>query len=190
MIFVFTDTASEYQIFPEPKGDRPYIPVAGTAEARIRAGEQWKLNAAKTAVEFLSQSQIDAERIPGMKADLKSQVNKLRDQYIGAGMAYTFPDGAGTIQLRNATDLRNVQGVASAGQALAAMGDTTTKLKFRDAENVSHELTGTQAMTMGLAVSSFITAYCEAAWTHKDAIDALSNVYALAAYDVRAGWSV
>lgn len=189
MIYVFTDSTTEYQSFPEPDGSRPYVVVTGNAATRIRNGERWKLNSAKTAVEFLSQSQIDAERIPALKADLKHQVNALRDQHIGAGMVYTFPDGTGTIQLRNATDLRNVQGVASAGQALAAIGDTTAKLKFRDAENVSHELTGTQAMTMGLAVSSFITAYYEAAWLHKDAIDSLTSVTSLQQYDPAAGWT-
>lgn len=189
MLFVFTDTDNEYQSFPEPApGERPYFPVAGAAEQRIRNGDHWRLNASKTAVEFLSQSQIDAARLPDIKAALLKAVDDERESRIAQGMLYTFPDGQGTVQLRSERDMRNVQGVASAGQALTMLGDTTTKLTFRDTENVTHEMTGSQAVTMGMAVSGFITAFYQAAWSHKDAIKDLTTIPSIETYDITTGW--
>lgn len=118
----------------------------------------------------------------------KAEVDALRDEKIGAGLVYNFPSGLGTIQLRNQKDLTNVQGVASAGQALMAMSDTTTTINFRDSEDYTHALTGAQLVQMGLAVASFISSHYGTAWTHKDAISDLTTKAAVDAYDITTGW--
>lgn len=123
-----------------------------------------------------------------VKAQVSAQIDALRDQKIAAGMPFSFPDGLGTVQLRKESDFRNVQGVASSGQALVVAGDTTTLLDFRDAENVTHPLTGLQAVQMGLSVSGFISARYKAAWVHKDAIAALTTAQAVQDYDYTANW--
>jgi len=120
-------------------------------------------------------------------AQRKKEVNALRIQAISNGMPYQFADGMGTIQLRNESDIRNVLGVAASGQALVSMSSSET-IAFRDSENVTHTLTPSQAVSMGLAVSTFISAHYTTAWAHKDAMKTLAG-QALADYDINTGWS-
>ena len=115
----------------------------------------------------------------------QGEVEALRDAKIAEGMLYQFPDSTGTIQLRSDTDLRNVQGVASSGQSLVISGDASTTLTFRDQENSTHQLTGQQAVDMGLAVSQYVTAHYEACWGHKGA---LANSADPDAHDITTGW--
>jgi len=136
-----------------------------------------------------TQSEIDAAELPRRIAERKQEADRLRAQKIAAGMPYTFPDGqTGTVQLRSQVDIANVQGVASSGQALVMAGDSTTTLQFRDAEDISHALTGQQAIEMGLAVSGFISAHYAAAWAHKDAIAGSTTVAQVEGFDITTGW--
>lgn len=118
----------------------------------------------------------------------KSDVDNLRDQKIGSGLVYDFPDGLGTIQLRSQKDLGNVLGVASAGQALMAAGDTDSTINFRDSEDSTHALTGAELVQMGLAVATYISNHYGAAWSHKDAISDLATKDAVDSYDITTGW--
>ena len=120
-------------------------------------------------------------------AQRKKEVDALRVQVIASGLPYDFSDGLGTIQLRNESDVRNVMGVAASGQALLSMNSTQT-IAFRDSENVTHDLSPSDVVSMGLAVSAFISGHYSTAWSHKDAMQTLSG-QALADYDITTGWS-
>lgn len=80
----------------------------------------------------------------------------------------------------------NFLGVAASGQALTSMGSTET-ISFRDSEDVTHTLSPSEAITMGLAVSAFISGHYATAWGHKDAMKTLSG-QALSDYDITTGW--
>jgi len=101
---------------------------------------------------------------------------------------YDFPNGPGTVQLRNQTDITNILGVVVAGQALIGSGDTTTTLNFRDTEDVTHALTGPQVVAMGLTASGFISDLYGVAWAHKDALSALFTLSDVVAYDITLNW--
>ena len=115
-----------------------------------------------------------------------------RDRRIAQGKRHTFPDGqTGMVQLRHERDLVNVNAVATSGTALMALGDTTATVAFRDAADVTHALTGSEAVQFGLAVMAWVSAHYAAAWAHKDAVKALAeaqDVAGLMAYDVSQGW--
>lgn len=128
------------------------------------------------------------ESLADAKSRVSAEIDALRDQLIAAGMQHSFPDGTGTVQLRKESDFRNVQGVASSGQALIMIGDTTTVLGFRDAENVTHPLTGSQAVQLGLAVSSFVSAHYSAGWAHKDAVAQLATAEQVQQYNYSINW--
>ena len=152
---------------------------------RLRNHETGKVSAAFQA----AQAEKDKpETIEAAQSRRKAEVDAMRVSKLAQGLYYGFPDGQGTIQLRNESDFRNVQGIASSGQALIVAGDSSTTLSFRDAENVTHELTGQQALQMGLAVSAFISAHYKASWTHKDAISALTTPAAVGRYNLATGW--
>lgn len=129
----------------------------------------------------------DADILKDAKDARQRAVEVERDRRIAAGLPYTFPAGSGTIQLRPA-DIINVSGVAARGTALLQRGDTTTTLVFRDADNVTHSLTPQQAVDMGIAVAERVEGIYQASWIHKDAIERLTTVAEVDAYDISTGW--
>lgn len=129
----------------------------------------------------------DTDLLKGAKDARRQAVETERDRRIVAGLPYTFPAGPGTIQLRPA-DILNVNGVAARGAALLQRGDTTTTLAFRDAANVTHSLTPQQAVDMGIAVGERVEGIYQASWIHKDAIERLTTVAEVDAYDISTGW--
>lgn len=130
--------------------------------------------------------------IPEGYADwMAARISSERDARIAAGMPYAFPDGNGTVQLRNERDITNVIGVGTSGMMLDAAGDAETTVGFRDQEDVTHTLTGAQAQALGQKATAWISAHYTAAWTHKDAVKRLAeagNLAALDDYDIGAGW--
>ena len=113
-------------------------------------------------------------------------IDVLRDKKIAAGVPYTFPDGiTGTIQTRDDRDFRNINGLASTAMALSGQAVT---LPFRDEEDRSHSLTLEQAISLGVAVTNRVSEIYTAAWSHKDALSALTTAEAIEAYDLTAGW--
>jgi len=141
---------------------------------------------------FRARAQRDA--LPGpataeeVRARRSTEINGIRDTQIAEGLPYTFPDGAGTIQLRNQADISNILGVAAVGLSLIIAGDTTTTVIFRDSEDITHTLTGQEVMLMGLSVSQFIGSQYAASWAHKDALAEIFTLPDINAYDIDAGW--
>lgn len=123
-----------------------------------------------------------------LKTRLKARNLAKRLSVQAAGVSYEFPDGTGTVQTRNDTDVGNISAVATAGIALAGQGVTDPVLKFRDTENVTHPLTPSQAVAFGLAISDAISGLYEAKWTIDGQIDALTTVAECEAFDVDAEW--
>ncbi len=150
-------------------------------------GSGWTLvpsseeKAAQSAREALLQAQQLRARLAAIDAE--------RDARIARGKPHTFPDGTtGTVQLRHERDSVNINAVATAGTALVAAGSTDT-VSFRDAEDVTHTLAGTEAVQFGLAVMQWVSAHYAAAWTHKDAIKALQAAGEdITGYDLSQGW--
>ena len=151
------------------------------------AGDGWVLvpadeeKAAQSARETLQQADQLRERLAAIDAE--------RDARIARGKPHTFPDGTtGTVQLRHERDSVNINAVATAGTALVAAGSDGT-VAFRDAEDVTHTLTGAEAVQFGLAVMQWVSAQYAAAWAHKDAIKAKQAASEdIAGYDLSQGW--
>ena len=151
------------------------------------AGDGWVLvpaaeeKAAQSARETFQQAQQLRERLAAVDAE--------RDTRIARGKPHRFPDGtSGTVQLRHERDSVNINAVATAGTALVAAGSDGT-VAFRDAEDVTHTLTGPEAVQFGLAVMQWVSAQYAAAWAHKDAIKAKQAAGEdIAGYDLSQGW--
>lgn len=118
-----------------------------------------------------------------------AEIDAERDKLISRGMSYDFPDGeTGTIQLRDLTDHRNIQGLGSNGLKFKVVGDTESKLPFRDEENNEHSLDGDQLVAMSDTVSSWVQGHYSNAWAHKDNVRALDSVEDIIDYDFSDGW--
>lgn len=154
-------------------------------------GNGWQLiHAEHTREAILAQSRRAA--VQQRARELANQIDAERDRRIAQGKPHTFPDGlSGTVQLRNERDTGNVNAVATSGTALVIAGDAQARVVFRDAEDVSHPLSGEEAVAFGLAVMAWVSAHYAAAWAHKDAVRALADrgdVEALSGYDILSGW--
>ncbi|MFW6303994.1 MAG: hypothetical protein ACOC2L_05165, partial [Candidatus Sumerlaeota bacterium] len=123
------------------------------------------------------------------KAEKCAEIDQERDALISRGMSYDFPDGdTGTIQLRDLKDHRNIQGLGSNGLKLKVVGDTESKVPFRDEENNEHELSGDELIDMAEAVSNWVQGHYSNAWAHKDNVRALETVQDVIDYDFSEGW--
>lgn len=165
----------------------PKIPRGKAAKWDGEHGNGWTLvpaaeeKSAQSARETLQQVQQLRERLAAVDAE--------RDARIARGKPHRFPDGTtGTVQLRHERDSVNINAVATAGAALVAAGSDST-VAFRDAEDVTHTLTGAEAVQFGLAVMQWVSAQYAAAWAHKDAIKAKQAASEdIAGYDLSQGW--
>ena len=154
-------------------------------------GNGWQVVSSESSVQTL-QTQSRREAAQQRARVLISRVDDERDTRIAQGKPHTFPDGlSGTVQLRNERDTGNVNAVATSGTALVIAGDAQARVVFRDAEDVTHPLSGEEAVAFGLAVMAWVSAHYAAAWAHKDAIRLLAygaDLEALADYDLQTGW--
>lgn len=174
---------ADYTFTPPPEHD-PDALVLWT-------GNGWQLiHAEHTREAIRAQSRREAAQQHARV--LSARIDAERDRRIAQGKPHAFPDGlTGTVQLRNERDTGNVNAVATSGTALVIAGDTQARVAFRDAEDVSHLLSGEEAVAFGLAVMAWVSAHYAAAWAHKDAIRLLAegaDLEALADYDIQTGW--
>ena len=110
-----------------------------------------------TLAEVNTQSPIDV---------VKRKIAAQREDVQSAGLSYEFPDGKiGTIQTRDEGDTVNIL-----GQALIAMsmmtdddGESPT-LPFRDAENVTHDLTPQQMLLLATTTLNYISSVRQKKW--------------------------
>jgi hypothetical protein len=166
-----------------------WIPFTASAKDEEEHGRKLYASAFKGADPYVAPPEPEVpEAIPATLSERNAEVDIIRDQKIAEGMPFNFSNGIGVVQLRHEKDIRNIQGRASAGLALSAMGDTTTVLTFRDAADVTHPMTARDAIVLGLSASQFISENYEAAWNHKDIMVKLTPAE-LAVYDVTTGWT-
>lgn len=132
---------------------------------------------------------IDAARLSASKLLLRDAVDAERARREAAGCPVEFPDGAGVIQTRDATDFRNVTGQATAAIILQSQGVTSPVLSFRDAGNVDHAMTPAQMIGVAMAVQSWVADLYVKSRAIKAQIDAAPDQAALDAIDITQGWA-
>jgi hypothetical protein len=134
-------------------------------------------------------NEIARDRTPSeieqKKAQLKQSVNQERDRrWPGTVNCDLAGDGSLVIpaDARNDTDLRNIQAVTTTAQVVAGTPDAV--LKFRDANDITHNLSPEEVIALGLIVQAHVQSFYEKAWALKDSIDSMTSVE-LDAIDVR-----
>lgn len=140
--------------------------------------QKWKLVPKFSTTE--EEQQYITQQLADAKKSMKDVVEKKRAEREAAGALYVFPDDiSGTIQTRNADDIRNILGITTAALVLSSQGIDSPVIVFRDAEDVIHVLTPVQAIQMGMHTQSFISDNYQIAWDKKAEIDAATNIVAL-----------
>lgn len=64
-------------------------------------------------------------------------------------------------------DARNLSNLALAAQMMLAAGDATTVTVYRDGDNVDHELTPAQLLSLWQGSAAFVSALYQASWAIK-----------------------
>jgi hypothetical protein len=126
-------------------------------------------------------NEIARDRTPSeieqKKAQLKQSVNQERDRrWPGTVNCDLAGDGSRIIpaDARNDTDLRNIQAVTTTAQVVAGTPDAV--LKFRDANDVTHNLSPEEVIALGLIVQAHVQSFYEKAWVLKDSTDSMTSV--------------
>lgn len=133
-----------------------------------------------------------APTIAQLQTSLISATEDQRLTIQSAGLTYTFPDGVvGVIQTRDPTtypDISNINGQVTAALILEAQNVTTSSMFFRDLQNITHNMTPTQMVTMGMSVSKWIGNLYQYKWSLVNQIQALTTSSAIQAFDITQGW--
>jgi hypothetical protein len=115
-----------------------------------------------------------------VKAARRAEISALYAQKLAAGMAYQGK----TLQVDEDSQLRIIGAAAAAG-----MVSTVPAVGWRMADNTFLPLPNAAAMiALGQAAAAYVEGLRARMWAHKDAIAALPDAAAVAAYDIAAGW--
>lgn len=128
--------------------------------------------------------------VEARKLELLEAAEEKRVAVMQLGRLYQFPDGAGTIQVRNATDTGNINGIVTTALILQSMGVTDAFTDFNDHENVEHPLTPDQAIAMGMDAGAYVSRQYKVKWAKENEIKAMTTPEQLAAFDLDSGWGL
>ena len=136
-------------------------------------------------------AEIEADRVPNLKAAKRAAVSTLLDAKLSAGYEHDFGDpyGVKKLQTRNIEDRTNwltsqaAYGAAIAGGAGAIMG-----ANFRTEDNININLSYSDGHAVLLAMASWGAAHYARSWTLKDEIEAAADEATLDAIDIESGW--
>lgn len=120
-----------------------------------------------------------------------AEVDALRDVHLRAGFAFERA-GRHVLQTRGEDDRLNWLGVLSGCQALVMGGQGTSSLLIRTEGNDTLSIPAAELMAILLGALNHQSAICAAAWSHKDAINAITEESggreAVQAHDITTGW--
>ncbi len=83
-----------------------------------------------------------------------------------------------------AVDIQNLNAVIT----LILAGAITSSVVWHDYNNINHTMNATQMITLAGGLGVFGQTCYAVSWVHKDAIDALTTISAVEAYDYATGW--
>jgi hypothetical protein len=174
-----------------------YVPVERTATPECDPHTQRVVRGASELVEgtwretwnIVSKSpeEIDAA-IAKRRSDMRAQVKTRYAASREAGFAYGFPDGDGVVQIRDAEDTGNINGLVTMALVLQAQNVTAPFASFRDEADVNHPLTPAQMVSMGMEVGAYVSGQLAVKWNLEAMIDAAVDMSELDLIDVSAGW--
>ena len=129
-----------------------------------------------------------ADKLAVLKLAKKAQVSAQRLKTEQAGVDFPFYDGTGNVQT-DQTSIRNIQSLVTNAMISKNLGDDSRQYGFRDTSDVTHAMTASEVINLGLSTTNFINWTYVTSWNKKAAIDALADAASVRAYDVTAGWT-
>jgi len=128
----------------------------------------------------------------------KFEIFAKRDSLIFSDFEYEFPTGAGIIQIRNETDMRNIQANGIDALRDVVEGAPGNIHIFMDQSNTIREMTATEMVAMVKSVKDRSQAIYSKSWVHNHqnlkgiynntSLDTQGKIDQILAYDVEQGW--
>lgn len=119
----------------------------------------------------------------------KDQIDVMRVVAEKNGMSYSFNSVSDVVQLRSVEDFINILGVVNTAQILLSQGSDVV-IPFRAQSNSTYDLSPSEAINMGLAVSVFRQSLYQKAWQYKASVDNCKSKAAVDAVLANMDWSV
>lgn len=123
-----------------------------------------------------------------VKQQKKQQIDAKRDTLLKGGYHFTHEGQELTLQTRDDEDRINWLGILNAATAMIMAGAGDSLTKIRTAENVTITITFSQAQLLMLQTLNYQSSLYGSAWDHKDALELLTALEEVTAYDVESGW--
>jgi hypothetical protein len=133
-------------------------------------------------IHVLTQEELDVEpvKLQEAKESKRAEINELRNFKISSG----YTDSNNITWGNSASDIQNLNAVCT----LIALGVVTGSQTWRDSNNINHDLTPTELVTLAASIAVFVKMCYLTSWAHKENIDALTTVSAVLAYNYTINW--
>lgn len=166
-----------------PAEDWIIDPVFDDPTRAFEVGPQFWVHNGGNDVHVMTDAEININptTLAQAKETKKEQVNNYRLQLLYS--SFTDPDTSIT-WTTGPSDIANLNAVCT----LIAAGAVTQDQVWRDANNVNHTLTPTELVMLAGKIAERGKFIFFVSWQHKEAIDALTEVSAVEAYDITTGW--
>lgn len=158
-------------------------PVFDDAERGALLGVRYWRFPGGTSVHVLTDEEIETDPLllADIKSEVKSKIKAYRDAWQFERFSYDNKSWDCDSQSR-----MNIMGLMIV--TLANGGTLPEGQQFRDHNNNDWPVTGTYMIMMGITLLSFVNACYVNSWAHKMAIDNLTTVSSVKAYDYTTGW--
>lgn len=158
-------------------------PVIDDVERSKMFGSKYWRFPGGNIIHVMTDEEIDVEPafVAEAKTEAKTQVKAYRDSWQFERFSYDNKSWDCDPQSRS-----NIMGLMIV--TLANGGTLPEGQQFRDHSNNDWPVTGTYMIMMGVTLLNFVNACYVNSWTHKAAIDNLTAVSAIKAYDFTTGW--
>jgi hypothetical protein len=128
-----------------------------------------------------SQASLDALKLTLAKTQLKKQINEYRQEWMSDYFTYDSKTWNADEEARN-----NIVGVVLTGVVLGNL--LPPGYTYRDYTNVDHVVDFMYMVNMGIALSTFRKTVYVVSQQKKDAVDALTTIAEIEAYNYLTGW--
>ena len=141
-----------------------------------------------TSINTIYAGTTNASRLITLKNIMKDKVGVQRLIKETSGFSFTFQDGVGSVQTRDSTDIRNINGMVTMAMIANSQGVTGNAFSFRDTANITHPMTPSEVINLGVSTNTFISNTYQTSWIKKSEIDALTTETAVRGYSYSTGW--
>ncbi len=126
--------------------------------------------------------------LPNINEIFRLKIDAVRQAKRELGLKWSFSEGDDIIQLRDNTDIQNIQGLVSSAYMKENAGVKEAVLILRGESDINHAITPAEMIAIGQAVETYVGKLYYHAWSLKDQIGDSNDLELCLALDIETGW--